>query len=104
MTHHLAVLLLSAAAFGALALAMERHQDEVFARALAPSTTRALRGAGWLLLGAALVLAVRNQGWSLGLVSYSGHTSVGAGLVFGLLVVRGRIAHGRGLAGPSPPQ
>ena len=93
---HLAVFLLCVAAFGALALAMERHQQEVFARALAPPATRALRAAGWLLLVAALALAVRHQGWSLGLVSYSGHTSVGAGLVFALLAMRGQAGRSRG--------
>ncbi len=90
MSHHLVVLLLCVEGFGALALAMERHQHEVFGRTLAAPATRAWRGAGWLLLGAALALAVHNQGWGLGLVSYSGHTSLGAGLVFGLLVLRGR--------------
>ena len=38
----------------------------------------------------ALAVAVRAQGWALGLVSYSGHTSLSAALVFGLLIVQAR--------------
>lgn len=83
---HLAIFVPSLLGFAALALAMERHQEELFARALSSPVTRGLRWAGWLGLAVALAVAVRSQGWSLGLVSYSGHTSLGAGLVFGALV------------------
>lgn len=84
---HLAVFLLSTLGFTALALAMERHQEDLFGHALATTATRWLRMAGWAALGLALVLIVKAQGWGVGLVSYSGHTSLGAGLVFGALVV-----------------
>lgn len=47
---HLAVFLQCVAALGALALAVEQHLDAVFARALPPSMTRALRATGWPLL------------------------------------------------------
>lgn len=84
---HLTVFLLSLLAFAALALAMERHQEGLFGHALSPWPTRWLRLAGWGMLALALFAAVRSQGWALGLVNYSGHTSLGAGLVFGALVV-----------------
>ena len=89
---HLAVFTLSLLGFAALALAMERHQDDLFGRALPCRTTLALRSAGWAALLLALVAGVRAQGWGLGLVTLSGHTSLGAGLVFIALVVRQRLA------------
>lgn len=84
--NHLAIFVPSLLGFAALALAMERHQEDLFGRTLSPRATRALRTGGWLVLLIALAVAVRSQGWSLGLVSYSGHTSLGAGLVYGALV------------------
>ncbi|WP_076997482.1 DUF3325 domain-containing protein [Variovorax sp. KK3] len=84
---HLAVFIPSLLGFAALSLAMDRHQEDLFGRVLAPQATRMLRAGGWLLLLVALALAVRSAGWSLGLVHYSGHTSVAAGLVFGALLV-----------------
>lgn len=89
---HLAVFTLSLLGFAALALAMERHQDDLFGRALPRRTTLALRNAGWAALLLALVVAVRAQGWGLGLVTLSGHTSLGAAVVFVALVVRQRLA------------
>ena len=88
--NHLVVQLLSLLAFGALALAMDRHQEDIFGRVLAPERVRALRTAGWLAMGAALAWAVREQGWSLGLIAWTGHISAAAGLVFVGLVVMGR--------------
>ena len=88
---HLAVFLLSTLGFAALALAMERHQEDLFGHALAMAATRWLRMAGVAALLLALVLMVKAQGWGVGLVSYSGHTSLGAGLVFGALVVIARM-------------
>jgi hypothetical protein len=84
---HLTVFLLSTAAFAALALAMERHQEDLLGHALPTQTTRALRVVGWAALLVALAVIVSAQGWGVGLVSFSGHTSLGAGLVFGALVV-----------------
>ncbi|KAB0597608.1 DUF3325 domain-containing protein [Cupriavidus gilardii] len=77
-------------AFGALALAMERHQQAIFAALLPPLRTRLLRAAGWLGLLLALWLLVAHRGWALGLVHYSGQTSVAAGLVHGVLIWRER--------------
>jgi hypothetical protein len=76
--------------FVALALAMERHQEDLFEHAFAPSLTRRLRVAGWGALLLALCVLVDAQGWGLGLVSFSGHTSLAAGLVFIALLVQGK--------------
>jgi hypothetical protein len=89
MTHVL-MLLSSAAGFAALALATERQQDELFGCALPTRATRALRAAGWGLLAACLAVAVGHWGWGLGLVAYSGHTSLAAGLVYIGLVAAAR--------------
>ena len=87
---HLTVQLLSLIAFGALALATDRQQRNVLGRRLSPAATRGLRLTGWSALALALLVAVRSQGWSVGLVSYSGHTSLAAGLVFAALIVNER--------------
>lgn len=89
MTHFIA-LLLCVAAFGALALAMERHQHDICGRVLAASTTRRLRTAGWIGLGLALCVLVQVQGWGMALVSFSGHASLAAGLVCAAMIVHAR--------------
>ena len=86
----LVALVVCVVAFGCLAGAMERHQRTLFGRALAGARARGLRAAGWGALVAALGLVVADQGWALGLVAYSGITSVAAGVVHGALVVRER--------------
>ncbi|OWT73560.1 MULTISPECIES: DUF3325 domain-containing protein [unclassified Achromobacter] len=87
---HLWTLLISVAAFAALAFAMDRHQEDLFGRALSARVTRLLRILGWTGLLLALWVIVGRQGWGLGLVSYSGCTSLAAGLVFLALVVHDR--------------
>ncbi len=87
---HLLIFLFSLLGFAALALATERQQEIHFGRMLAPPATRALHLAGWAGLLLALVVAVLSQGWAMGLVSYSGHTSLCAGLVFLGLILRER--------------
>ncbi len=82
--------LLCIGAFGALALAMERHQQAIFGVSLPRSRTRLLRAAGWLGLVLALWILVAHRGWALGLVHYSGQTSLAAGLVYGALIWRER--------------
>lgn len=86
--------LLSLLGFAALALATQRQQEAHFGRPLAPRATHYLRIVGWTGLLLALVVAVVTQGWAMGLVSYSGHTSLCAGLVFvGLLLCERRRSH-----------
>jgi len=87
---HVWTLLISLAGFAALALAMDRHQEDLFGRELSPRVTRLLRIVGWAGLLLALGVIVGRQGWALGLVSYSGCTSLAAGLVFLALVVHQR--------------
>src|SRR5690606_19552218 len=85
------VMALCLAGFGGLALASRRQQQEVFGRLLSARATLAWRCAGWLMLLLALVGLVRQSGWALGLVVFSGMTSLAASLVHGLLIVRDRL-------------
>lgn len=87
---HAATSLASLIAFALLALAMDRHQRDLFGRELAPRRSRVLRVGGWVALLASLAIAVRAQGWSLGLVAWCGHVSLGAGVVILALVARER--------------
>ncbi|CAD6517830.1 hypothetical protein LMG27952_00906 [Paraburkholderia hiiakae] len=80
-------LMLCVPAFACLAMAMERHQETLFGALLSAAASRVLRCAGWSALFVALWLAVAGKGWALGLVWYSGCTSLGAGIVYGLLIV-----------------
>lgn len=89
--NHLGIFLLSLLGFAALALATERQQEIHLGRTLSAGSTRRLRFAGWMGLLLALAIAVGRQGWALGLVSYSGHTSLCAGLVFSALLLRERL-------------
>jgi hypothetical protein len=92
---HLVALTMCIVGFAALALASERPQDDVFGHPLPLRCTQALRLAGWSFLVAAGLFLVRYQGWGMGLVSYSGHTSLAAGVVFGILVVQLRVRRHR---------
>lgn len=87
---HLLLLLLALAGFVVLALAMERHQEDVFGKALNQPVTGSLRIFGWSSLTLCLWLAVASKGWSFGLVAYSGHTSAAAALVFVALLIFNR--------------
>ncbi len=93
MTHML-MFLLSMAGFAALALATERQQEELLGHTLSERTTRMLGAAGWAVLVLSLAVAVRNWGWSFGLVGYSGHASLAAGLVYIGLVFGARTSAG----------
>lgn len=86
MILHLCLLLLCLPSFALLAMAMDRHQEDLFGEPLPPPFTRTLRRGGWALLLLALVVAVSAEGWGLGLVAYSGHTSFAAGVVLLTLV------------------
>ncbi|OZI26410.1 hypothetical protein CAL26_03510 [Bordetella genomosp. 9] len=87
---HLLTLWFCLLGFLALAMATERQQEALFGRLLTPARTRMLRLAGWSALAVALSIVVARQGWGLGLVSYSGHTSLAAGLVYLGLIIRDR--------------
>ncbi|MES2412796.1 MAG: DUF3325 domain-containing protein [Pseudomonadota bacterium] len=83
---HLLILVLCLAGFFALAFAMDRQQGDLFGREFPPATTRWLRIAGSSVLLLALALLVNWQGWAMGLVMLSGHTSAAAGLVYVALI------------------
>ncbi|MDQ8032843.1 MAG: DUF3325 domain-containing protein [Bordetella sp.] len=87
---HALTALASLIAFTLLALAMDRHQQDLFGRELGTDITRALRIGGWVALIASLAIAVHAQGWALGLVAWCGHISLSAGLVILALIVRER--------------
>ena len=83
---HLTPFLLCLAGFAALALAMERPQHDLLGRRLPRPATRTLRAAGAGALLLALGVLVAGQGWGLGAVQFSGHTSVAAAVVHGVLI------------------
>lgn len=79
---HLLSFTLCLAAFAALALATERQQHDLFGGPLSPTATRLLRVAGTGAMLLVLGVLLDWQGWGLGLVMFSGHTSLAAGVVF----------------------
>jgi hypothetical protein len=83
---HLAAFGLCLAGFAALAFATRRQQRDIIGRSLRLTTTNLLRGAGVCALLCALAVLVAWNGWSLGLVMFSGHTSLNAGIVYCVLV------------------
>lgn len=83
---HLLAFVLSLVGFAALACATHRQQRDLFSKALRIATTRALRLAGTVALLGALWALVAKYGWGLGLVMFSGHTSLAAGVVASVLI------------------
>ena len=69
-------LLLSAAGFAALALAMQRHHRDLFGRSPSPFRARALFIAGWVLLIAAMLPCIAASGWAVGLTLWFGTVSI----------------------------
>lgn len=92
---HLLTFVICVAGFLALALSTERQQEDLFGQALPSKATRALRLSGWSALLVALYAIVQAQGWGMGLVSYSGHTSLAAGVVLAGLIGYTRLRGGR---------
>jgi len=88
---HLPSFMLCLAGFTLLALAMHRQQKEIFRRPLGRAATRTTRITATITLLLALSLQVSELGWGLGLVTYSGHTSLAAGIVYCLLMLRARL-------------
>lgn len=77
--------------FFCLALAMYRHQMDLFDKEFSKARSVLLRCAGWLCLLIALLLSAHAMGWGFGLVAYSGHTSIAGGLVFLSLILFDRL-------------
>lgn len=88
---HLLAFVLSLSGFAALACATNRQQRDLFGRALRPATIRMLRLVGTAALLGALSVLVGRNGWGLGLVIFSGHTSLAAGMVVCVLIGYPRI-------------
>lgn len=89
---HLFPFILCLAGFSLLALAMDRQQKEIFRRLLPRAAARGMRIMGTCALLLALGALAARQGWGLGLVTYGGHTSLAAGIVYCALIVRARYA------------
>jgi predicted membrane protein len=79
------------AGFTALAFAMRRQQREIIGRSLPLATTYLLRTIGAAVLLLVLGILVAWQGWGLGLVMFSGHTSIAAGIVYAVLIAYTRL-------------
>lgn len=86
---HFVTFAICLAGFTALALAIERQQEALL-NGISPARTRRFRVIGWTALAVALGATVMHQGWGLGLVNYSGQTSMAAGLVYLTLIVAER--------------
>jgi hypothetical protein len=92
---HLLALTLCLTGFAVLAFATRRQQRDLIGHSLSRTVTMALRVTGTGALVLALGVLVAWQGWGLGLVMFSGHTSLAAGLVYAVLVgVAGAQARG----------
>ncbi|WP_432787225.1 DUF3325 family protein [Oligella sp. MSHR50489EDL] len=65
---------------------MSRHQENLFGSSRSLLFTRCIRCVGWLILFFAVVVAIMNFGLPLGLIAYSGYTSLGAYLIFLMLL------------------
>src|SRR3546814_20634227 len=96
---HLPAFALCLAGFAALGFAMDRQQRDLLGRPLRVSTTRPLRLAGTCALLLAPGVLVSWRGWGLGLVLFSGHTSLAAGLGYCACVTWSRVP-----ARPPPPR
>jgi hypothetical protein len=83
---HLAAFALCLTGFAALAVTSARQQRRLFVRPMGASSLATVRMAGWAALAAALALLVSWQAWGLGLVMFSGHTSLAAGVVHAGLI------------------
>ena len=89
---HLVPFTLCVAGFAALAFAVRRQQRDIIGRRLPMAATYALRFAGACALLSALGFLVAEKGWGIGLVNFSGQTSIAAGIVLCALIGQARIA------------
>lgn len=87
---HLLAWVLCLSGFAALAFATRRQQRDILHRSLRRAATNALRTVGACALLLALGVLVARNGWGLGLVMFSGHTSIAAGIVICALIAHAR--------------
>ena len=89
--NHLPVFALCLAGFIALAFAVRRQQRDIIGRLLPMTATYAIRLSGACALLLALGFLVAEKGWAIGLVIFSGQTSIAAGIVLCALIGQARI-------------
>ncbi len=90
------------AAFTALALAMDRHHEQMLGCRKVPQQQKlAFRIMGWLLLAASLWASVMGWGWSLGSAMWLGLLTLAAITLILLLGWRPRAARWTGIASPA---
>ena len=83
-------LLWSVAAWCAIALAIERHHEEVLRRHAGTAARRAWGTSGAAAMLAALAAPVSAQGWALGVLTWVGTSAVAGGATAALLAWRPR--------------
>lgn len=87
---------LAYAGFAALCLAMDRHFETLFERAIAPRARLVLRCAGWAALALSLVAAEAVYGWSYGVTEWVGMLAIAGLLLIWILTYQPRLALGLG--------
>ena len=87
---------LAYAGFAALSLAMDRHYEDVFSRALTAAHRRPLRAVGWVGLAASFWACATAYGWSYGLVEWIGMLAIAGLLLIWVLTYRPAVAMGLG--------
>ena len=78
-------LILSIAAFLSLGLSTDAHHRRRFGSGPTAGRRRALRSAGWVGLGAAVVPAILARGWVLGPILWVAAIMAGAAIAFLIL-------------------
>lgn len=86
-----ALLLLSAAGFAVLLLAMARHQQDWLGRKLPRQMSQRLRLSGFALLALSFFVAGLGFGWGYGAVLWAGSASAGAALAVAVNINRERL-------------
>lgn len=82
--------------FATLSLAMERHYEDAFDRALPRNHQRGLRAVGTLILALSLWACALANGWSYGTIMWIGLLSAAGLLLIWILTYRPRMAWGLG--------
>jgi predicted aminopeptidase len=75
-------LLLATIAFALFGIATDAHHRGFFGARADRTKARRMRGAGWVLLAAAIPAAIAAQGWIYGPVLWFATLMLGAGIVF----------------------
>lgn len=92
---HVCAFILCLLGFAVLAAATDRQQRDLLGRSLPQRVVRTLRVGGIFVLVLAMTVLVVAQDWGLGLVMFSGHTTLAAGITYCSLIASGRYLSGR---------